>query len=754
MRRIRGAFTLIELLTVIAITAVLMTLIVLPMVQSFTLTRQAQAFSDAQDRARRLGEQIAREIGTSAGVRDNSGMRGVIAVDPLYDVKTTTLDASNETTTTVFLPYSKLDLAKPAQGEPPSTPGAGFTDPFSGKIDPTLKAPKGQVTLPVAPGGTIVRYWIGLRDPFSDYTNPYNSILLAAGSGRDNLYVLWRAEVQPMVYNTTLNRFVVNKALFYDLSRVKNPPLTPTPGKHELPSAYRYSATSTGVAYDYPSFFDPNDMTYTYDSGKPDPSGSADPSQAQMVQNWMDHANIVTDLNRSDMIQPVYDRLTQKVLFDGAAPRLLPLVQFKPTRISNDPATGQVAVRQGEEADSAAYIGPDVYRTQYGEWSNAVVRTYPDTWTTQGDTYEIARDVHDPTTNALLGRSIFAVPTGADEFSDSPGVLSLLFNMTTYDSMAANALSAQYPFTASTNFSNAQTYAGQFDPFFMDSTGGRLLASFGINEVGTGAPANGDVANRPFGLVTEAISPLMADPNTNTPVWSPLDPSASPNDPSNTNCYDINRCFNRAWSDPIGITLRPDIQRFIDLRVMPQADGSQGPLPLNLDPGDANAKYHFSRAQIVPGSEQVFGPDQRPGANYGNQVQYSRVTQNPGPDQYRINYVDQDQATPVDYTLLGFSGPPPAVYDPTNFESAVIEPRYKVGYLQLNSDPALPLPVGSFTVFYRFQFSHPKDVFAVDYDSREVMSVLLTVKNFPQQGLSNAQNVTIPVTAKVRNFIR
>ena len=133
---------------------------------------------------------------------------------------------------------------------------------------------------------------------------------------------------------------------------------------------------------------------------------------------------------------------------------------------------------------------------------------------------------------------------------------------------------------------------------------------------------------------------------------------------------------------------------------------------------------------------------------------YARTTRNPGPNQYRINYVDQPEPTPANYLALLGVPAPLTPYDPTDFTTAVIQPRYKAGYVQLNSDPNVPLPVGTFQVYYRFQFTHRQDVFAVDYDSRQVMSVLLTVKNFPQTGLSSSQNVTIPVTAKVRNFLR
>src|ERR1700722_11736337 len=71
---IRRAFTLIELLTVMAITAVLMTIIVIPVFQSFNFTRSAQAFSDAQDRARVVADRIARAVGNGVGVRNTAGL--------------------------------------------------------------------------------------------------------------------------------------------------------------------------------------------------------------------------------------------------------------------------------------------------------------------------------------------------------------------------------------------------------------------------------------------------------------------------------------------------------------------------------------------------------------------------------------------------------------------------------------------------------------------------------------------------------
>jgi hypothetical protein len=109
--------------------------------------------------------------------------------------------------------------------------------------------------------------------------------------------------------------------------------------------------------------------------------------------------------------------------------------------------------------------------------------------------------------------------------------------------------------------------------------------------------------------------------------------------------------------------------------------------------------------------------------------------------------------------LAGFD---PYNYNEQNFVSAVIQPRFKRGYIQLNSDPNVPLPLGQVLVAYRFQFNgagnrglgSKEDVFAVDYDTRQLINVLLTIRNYPQSTVSNPQNVTLKSTAAVRNYIR
>ena len=65
-----------------------------------------------------------------------------------------------------------------------------------------------------------------------------------------------------------------------------------------------------------------------------------------------------------------------------------------------------------------------------------------------------------------------------------------------------------------------------------------------------------------------------------------------------------------------------------------------------------------------------------------------------------------------------------------------------------------PLPTGNIFVSYRFQFTEPSDTFAIDYDTRQVLDINLTIRNFPQSNLPNGQSITVQGSASVRNFIR
>lgn len=719
MTRTKRAFTLIELITVMGITAVLMTLIIIPVIQSFNLTRAAQGFSEAQDRARILIERISREVGNGTSIRDNAGLAGSVAV---------VVPGQNGQPETVLLPYTKLDILVPAEGDPSQIVNGAFVDPNTGKGDPTLRAPKGQVVLPASQGSSLVRYFVGLRQPMvadpanpavrypRRYDNPYDGLLMQKSGNRDNLYVLYRAEVQPVIFQG--GNFVVNTALFQDANTDGVPDDIDDPAFFTLLPGVDVAAEPVGNT-----------------GGTLTAVGQA---KAQRIQNWISRSAVVTEIARYDMIRPVYDKASRVVQYlpNAAAvvnvPRLIPLIQLRPTRVTNEPAEGMTAVRQGQEADGMEGNAPDVYRTQYGAWTNPVVRMWPAGWSAanpSANEYVVGRT---SATTPGLSAYVFDPDLGGNEFTAGTEV----FDLWTYDNAVQQG--QRFPFSRAVTAANGRSgWLGNpaardlFEPFTLDQRGGKVLASFSISEVGNVAqpvnPANPD--NLPVAGTGPALTPTN-DPGLGVGVFS------------DAAFATINRKFNKIWNDYPG--LRPNLHRFLDLRLVNLDDGTASPLHPNPVTG-------FARAKLVPGSDVVYGPDQQPGANYGNVVRYTRTNGAPGPNQYRINYVNQVE--PTDYSLLGLPNPP-ASYTPTDFVSAVIQPRYKAGYLQFNSDPNVPLPAGNIYVSYRFQMSGAGDIVAVDYDSREVLSILLTIRNYPQTSLPDPQTITLKGAAKVRNFLR
>ena len=154
----KRAFTLIELLVVIAVSAIVLGIVAIPMIQGFNLTKTSQAYAQAQVTARAVRTQLIEDISGAASVMFNYTPEGGINLD---------LPAPYGT---VNFRGTKLDMLLPAQGDPLRGPGGGFINPNTGKEDPTLYAPKGQINLPAAPGMSMVRYWIGLRDPLFTQT--------------------------------------------------------------------------------------------------------------------------------------------------------------------------------------------------------------------------------------------------------------------------------------------------------------------------------------------------------------------------------------------------------------------------------------------------------------------------------------------------------------------------------------------------------------------------------------------------------
>ncbi|MEQ1932310.1 MAG: hypothetical protein ABL962_00325 [Fimbriimonadaceae bacterium] len=440
-------------------------------------------------------------------------------------------------------------------------------------------------------------------------------------------------------------------------------------------------------------------------------------------------------------------RQIQTVL--GTVPRISTLVQFKPSTVSNEAAEGAIALRLGNETEGMANVASDVLRTKDGAWSSAVVRIHPANFDPSNNAlndYFVCR--FDDRAGIRKGRIYRYDPdldTDADDRNGEGNPIDdvEVFDINTYERWIN--LGFSFPFRRAMEDSNSRSgwlgsgaLRSRFVPFFAHLRDGKITTSFKIEDWGIDDPAGGLPpvgGNVPFKLTGPELTPTT-DP---TPAGNFFDAVYANN---------INRHFNKVYFDNPALRVPNGVHRFIDLRTALSVDGATS--PLNPDP-----TLGFQQARIVPGSEIIIGPDQNAGPNYGQLVKYSRVTRNPGRNQYVINYTDLAEPN---YVALGYAAPP-AIYDATNFVSAIIQARYKTGYVQFNSDPNLPLP-GSpgggspISISYRFQFNNPGDSFTVDYDTRSLIEILLTIRNYPQSSLSSAAMITVKGTAPVRNLVR
>jgi len=205
---------------------------------------------------------------------------------------------------------------------------------------------------------------------------------------------------------------------------------------------------------------------------------------------------------------------------------------------------------------------------------------------------------------------------------------------------------------------------------------------------------------------------------------------ATPFNDSNPNPTTINGRYNEAYQrDPNNA---PNIRRYVSL------------MDLDNDGVMDGASNHltFPSASIVPGSEVVIGPDQRPGPNYGLPIRYQRVSAanaTPGLNQYRILYQD---AVPYQEVLRNYG----------------FTPQLLRGYIEFYSDPRMPLPPNAeiFVTFY-YRFNLNGDSYVADYQTRRLMNLKMGLKFYGAQQPVNYSLTTqleAPNIVQVRGGIR
>lgn len=649
--RLRRAFTLVEMLIVLAITAILITLIGIPLVQGFNLTRASQAFAEAQGVAREVASRFNRELSTAATVLDNSTPEAAVEVKmPLRGGGWGYIRLHN----------AKIDFVAPAQGDPTNP---GF-NPGRNRVDPTLRTSIGQVILPVAPGQRMTRYFIGLRRPILNnnaeglYVNSYFPVMPGANQGDNNLFVLYRADVEPYVFSQQLNRYVPNTDFF---------PVDP---------AGRPVLNDPGFFLFVP--FQPYDNLAAHQ---------------QRVRNWVAISRPVVQDDRTDMIAAEVDEATQEVAYDGNFPRIKSMVSFRPARVNSEPAPGNETHRAGIEAiDERFRLASEFYSSERPGWTaDSVVRLFRrDPRSVPAPPYYVGRNL-----DGVYQIAVFRPGTDVDERVDGVPV----FNVSGYQA----SLAAGDPRIGPNIYPSPGILELMF--FTVDERRGRIVASF--------------PARAAFGYV-----PTLADttvPNGTLTGWM-----------SST---------TRQQFNPSGDLAR----RFVDLRdvtVFPTVSPNFNPLaPVVLG-------YQNPWAFITPGSEVIYAPDQRPGPNFGRPVRYVRAApgETVGLNQYRINYTDIQEAN---YNALGLPSP-----NSNNDVRLYIQPRFKKGYVEFNSDPNLPMPSGPVQISFDFQVNRDNDAVVVDYDSNQQIRLDLTIRRFPGATRTPPPSASISDEIAVRNFAR
>ncbi|GMV36376.1 MAG: hypothetical protein AMXMBFR61_08840 [Fimbriimonadales bacterium] len=644
-RLARSGFTMVEILVVLAITSVLMLLVFGPMIQSFNTTRSAQAESEAQDLARRLIEQISTDLANATYVRDNSAPEASIDI-----VLPNSLFATNrpESQRILRLPYAKIDFFPPAQGDPTNPE----YNPYIDKTDPTLRnrAPIGKLALPLARGVSMVRYFVGLADPFSEYRNSNEDRFAVAGRS-DNTFVLYRAEIVPRLADGSVNTD------FFEVGPDGQPLL------------------------DDPLFF----TVLQNDSQE----------KRDRVANWLRASQVITPVDRVDLIQIVRDPKSREPVFDDSGrPQVLSLLTMQPSKVDDEPASPFNTTSLGEEFPEKT---PSGFRTKSGGWTETYRITV---WR---DAPVGSQDVYWTEDEMRNGRWVKTVwhryPTGG-----SGTAQERVFDLTEY----MDGLQRGNP-----RLDWAIQPGITSDPmaFVVDPVSGKIVTS----------------------LPREHFNPDGTE-------WLPsTGPALTYLQDANPDPTTINGALNYQYRRYPQWGRR--IERFVRIRDDATSVVRGDPdSPLSL----------WSSASIVPGSEKVFGPDQRPGPNYGNTILYRRVPAldaEPGPNEYRINYTDLPY-DPAALAAIGFNVNDPDV-------KAFILPRFEAGYIKFYSDPNYPMPAGSnnIRITYHFQLNRRGDVFTVDYATKEVVLVSLSIRRY-DAARGRPHMVSLTNRVSVRNFLK
>ncbi len=716
--RNRG-FTLLELLVVMAITTILLGLIFGPMVQGFNLTNRARVQVLAQDTARQAMEIIQRDTANGVFVFDHHldiNKLGLLADVP--NAVTMWVFDKNKNKVPYYIPFGIFDFVPPArvQDQNASVP--------SGQIDPTtgLAINRGDLSLPLAPGRVIVRYWIGLRNNASmDFPGPPSNLPGAAVTPYNNFYdsntavnplekidftqhnpaIMYRAVFSPYMANLTIGGQVqVDKRLL------------------------KVDASGNPILYDSDFFYD-NSVAGTVElpggsvtdkvDGWKDDNGDG---KVNVCENWRALARAMIPTDRGDAVTiDRDDNGNTNWDLNTGLPRLIQRVSFQPTYVGNDAGNPASFVDVHNEAP---YVAPTSYREAHGAWTlpyrlymfRSALNVNPLQYFYDSGAGDIRMQQYDTQNNALTQDVTAGFKLDArgqlgnqarPEIMLSTDVRRGLVNCSFPDSLVLHDL-------------NGVPMPSTFDPSRVNTEFDTNYAS-ALNYGASGWPAGRE--HDIYRMIT--IAGLF---DSATPTIVGLEPGLNPEIPGNA------------------------------------PDGINGPRPpLEQQP---DKRSWVPNALIVPGSEVVVGPDMLPGPHYGLPITYTRVPRNTdpkkiGPNEYMINYADVGNMQPVD------QNDPPELQQTQKvlqsagtiiFDSQIDAPdqvkRHAIPYADANGDGKPDVPI---VVTYQIQNNKTTDVVKADYLTRELVTVALAVRLYDFNS-GQPQQVNLTQKVQVRNLQR
>ena len=720
-RTLRRAFTLIELLIVIALTAVLLTLLIVPLISALRYTQQAQIVTAAQDAARITRERITRELSSAVFVFDGTShpfqtSNPIVAGDDAY---TNFLDlpilSSTGGTVVAHAYNAKLDFVLPKLNDS----GAAI-DPTTGEPIAYTPSSNGSAIVsnpsyvfPLAAGTNAIRYFVGLKDPAKPYNNTREG---KANGSTDNTYVLYRAQYQPYTAvpatGSQPETVKPNTNLF---ATHTNPQTNVVIPELDDPDFFRYVTTS--------------DINWLNDSHTTYTAQEVTDHNAR-VDKWVQISKVVIPGPNVDLILLPHN--ADNTLAYDPANGAFPGVAH--SGVATDPVTGKtypivntsVTFRPATISGNATPGTTSEYNTQGAVSVDQSGYTYtPTVYTTGSQSWSLPFHV-----------SLFPGTYG----QTSPDAATMTALNMYYDT--EQFASGQATVTPPANYP-PPGYTGPAGPLYINpgdileyrhldtdtATQGTLVYNVTQGYPVTTTSGSGGTT---YTLGGTNFVPMTISPDSGTLTFTA--PSL-PNGP-----YDR---LNRQWAygpvDPTSLNTQNlggiASDGTVDLTLPVHATPALTDSPLQgyhtLTATGNPTSTGILNAHIVPGSVRVTGPDQSPGPNAGQAISYTEVNASGGTvgdNQFSIDY-----GTGLLHLLPGTTGVG-VIYDyqaNMSLTTPLASPLPSTQTLPINlaSDPYLPMQV------------------KVDYQTRDLIDVNIGVRIFD---ITNNRAQVIPTETKIR----